>query len=118
MRIWLDPTALASRNMTAADVLNALREQNVQVAAGRIGQPPAPAGIDFQYTVNTLGRLLDPGQFADIVVKTGEQGQITRLADVGRVELGAKNYDVGSYLDGQESVTMAVFLPPGANPLG
>src|SRR5205823_3572043 len=73
MRIWLDPTALASRNMTAADVLNALREQNVQVAAGRIGQPPAPAGIDFQYTVNTLGRLLDPGQFADIVVKTGEQ---------------------------------------------
>ncbi|TMA48019.1 MAG: hydrophobe/amphiphile efflux-1 family RND transporter, partial [Deltaproteobacteria bacterium] len=88
MRIWLDPTALASRNMTAADVLNALREQNVQVAAGRIGQPPAPAGIDFQYTVNTLGRLLDPGQFADIVVKTGEQGQITRLADVGRVELG------------------------------
>src|SRR5881628_430991 len=90
MRIWLDPTALASRNMTAAD---------------------------FQYTVNTLGRLLDPGQFADIVVKTGEQGQITRLADVGRVELGAKNYDVGSYLDGRESVTMAVFQLPGANAL-
>src|SRR5439155_1523612 len=81
MRIWLDPTALASRSMTASDVLKALREQNVQVAAGRIGQPPAPVGVDFQYTVNTLGRLLDPDQFADIVVKTGERGDITRLAD-------------------------------------
>src|SRR5205807_2405130 len=117
MRVWLDPTALASRGMTAADVLKALQEQNVQVAAGRIGQPPAPAGIDFQYTVNTLGRLLDPEQFGDIVVKTGEHGDITRLVDVGRVELGAKNYDVGSYLDGQESVTMAVFQLPGANAL-
>src|SRR5213592_3786574 len=117
MRIWLDPTALASRSMTASDVLNALREQNVQVAAGRIGQPPAPVGVDFQYTVNTLGRLLDPDQFADIVVKTGERGDITRLADVGRVELGAKNHDVASYLDGRESVTMAVFQLPGANAL-
>src|SRR5262245_45418908 len=117
MRIWLDPTALASRNMTASDVVNALKEQNVQVAAGRIGQPPAPTGIAFQYTVNTLGRLLDPEQFANIVVKTGEQGEITRLTDVGRVELGAKNYDVGSYLDGQPSVTMAVFQLPGANAL-
>src|SRR5438876_50956 len=117
MRIWLDPTALASRSMTASDVLKALREQNVQVAAGRIGQPPAPVGVDFQYTVNTLGRLLDPDEFADIVVKTGEHGDITRLADVGRVELGAKNYDVGSYLDGRESVTMAVFQLPGANAL-
>src|SRR5215510_4026756 len=117
MRIWLDPTALASRNMTASDVVNALKEQNVQVAAGRIGQPPAPTGIAFQYTVNTLGRLLDPEQFANIVVKTGEQGEITRLTDVGRAELGAKNYDVGSYLDGQPSVTMAVFQLPGANAL-
>ena len=117
MRIWLDPAALASRNMTAPDVLKALREQNVQVAAGRIGQPPAPAGIAFQYTVNTLGRLLDPEQFADIVVKFGERGEITRLADVGRVELGAKSYDVASYLDGQPSVTMAVFQLPGANAL-
>src|SRR5262249_56620965 len=85
--------------------------------AGGPGQRGAPAGIDFQYTVNTLGRLLDPDQFADIVVKTGEQGEVTRLRDVGRVELGAKNYDVGSYLDGQESVTMAVFQLPGANAL-
>ena len=105
MRVWLDPTQLAARSMTASDVVNALREQNVQVAAGRIGQPPAPAGLDFQYTINTLGRLLDPEQFAQIVLKTGEQGQITRLADVGRVELGSKSYDVSSYLDGQPSVT-------------
>ena len=117
MRIWLDPMALASRNMTASDVLAALREQNVQVAAGRIGQPPAPAGIDFQYTVNTLGRLLDPEQFAEIVVKTGERGDITRLRDVGRVELGAKNYDVASYLDGEPSITLAIFQLPGANAL-
>src|SRR5207247_7426445 len=117
MRGALHPTALPARGMTGAGLLEALQEQNVQGAAGRIGQPPAPAGIDFQYTVNTLGRLLDPEQFADIVVKTGEHGDITRLSDVGRVELGAKNYDVGSYLDGQESVTMAVFQLPGANAL-
>jgi multidrug efflux pump len=117
MRVWLDPTQLATRNMTAGDVVQALREQNVQVAAGRIGQPPAPAGIDFQYTINTLGRLLDPEQFAQIVIKTGEQGQITRLADVGRVELGSKSYDVSSYLDGQPSVTIALYQLPGANAL-
>jgi multidrug efflux pump len=117
MRVWLDPTQLAARSMTASDVVNALREQNVQVAAGRIGQPPAPAGLDFQYTINTLGRLLDPEQFAQIVLKTGAQGQITRLADVGRVELGSKSYDVSSYLDGQPSVTLALYQLPGANAL-
>jgi multidrug efflux pump len=117
MRVWLDPTQLAARNMTAGDVVNALREQNVQVAAGRIGQPPAPAGLDFQYTINTLGRLLDPEQFAQIVLKTGAKGQITRLADVGRVELGSKSYDVSSYLDGQPSVTLALYQLPGANAL-
>jgi multidrug efflux pump len=117
MRVWLDPTQLAARSMTASDVVNALREQNVQVAAGRIGQPPTPAGLDFQYTINTLGRLLDPEQFAQIVLKTGEQGQITRLADVGRVELGSKSYDVSSYLDGQPSVTLALYQLPGANAL-
>jgi multidrug efflux pump len=117
MRVWLDPTQLAARNMTAGDVVAALREQNVQVAAGRIGQPPAPAGLDFQYTINTLGRLLDPEQFAQIVLKTGERGEITRVADVGRVELGSKSYDVSSYLDGQASVTLALFQLPGANAL-
>ena len=117
MRVWLDPNQLAARSMTASDVVNALREQNVQVAAGRIGQPPAPAGLDFQYTINTLGRLLDPEQFAQIVLKTGEKGQITRLADVGRVELGSKSYDVSSFLDGQPSVTLALYQLPGANAL-
>jgi multidrug efflux pump subunit AcrB len=117
MRVWLDPEKLASRNMVASDVVGALREQNVQVAAGRIGQPPVPAGIDFQYTINTLGRLLDPEQFAEVVIKTGEQGQVTRLRDVARVELGAKNSDVNSYLDGKPSTMLAVFQLPGSNAL-
>jgi multidrug efflux pump len=117
MRVWLDPTALASRNLTAKDVLNALREQNVQVAAGRIGSPPTPTGTDFQYTLNTLGRLLEPEQFGEIVVKTGDHGDITKLSDVARIELGAKNYDVASFLDGKPSITMAVFQLPGANAL-
>jgi multidrug efflux pump subunit AcrB len=97
--------------------VNALREQNVQVAAGRIGQPPVPNGIAFDYPINTLGRLMDAEEFANIVIKTGDKGQITRLKDVARVELGAKNVDVNSYLDGQPSITMAVFQLPGANAL-
>jgi multidrug efflux pump len=117
MRVWLDPERLASLNMTASDVVDALREQNVQVAAGRIGQPPVPQGIDFQYPINTLGRLLDPDEFGAIIVKTGERGQVTRVRDVGRVELGAKNSDVNSYLDGEPSVTLAVFQLPGSNAL-
>ena len=117
MRVWLDPEKLASRNMTAGDVLKALREQNVQVAAGRIGQPPVPQGIEFQYPINTLGRLLEPGEFDQIVVKTGDRGQVTRLSDVGRVELGAKNSDVNSYLDGEPAITLAIFQLPGSNAL-
>jgi len=117
MRIWLDPEKLASQNMTASDVTKALREQNVQVAAGRLGQPPTPEGQAFQLTISTLGRLLEPEQFGDIIVKTGEQGQVTRIRDVGRTELGAKNYDVNSYLDGQPCITLAVFQLPGSNAL-
>jgi multidrug efflux pump len=117
MRVWLDPEKLASRDMVAGDVLQALREQNVQVAAGRIGQPPVPAGIEFQYPINTLGRLLEPEEFGQIVVKTGERGQVTRLADIGRVELGAKNSDVNSYLDGEPAITLAIFQLPGSNAL-
>jgi multidrug efflux pump len=117
MRVWLDPERLASRNMVANDVVNALHEQNVQVAAGRIGQPPVPAGIDFQYTINTLGRLLDPEQFAEIIIKTGDKGEVTRVRDVARVELGAKNSDVNSYLDGKPSIMLAVFQLPGSNAL-
>ncbi len=117
MRVWLDPEKLASQNLSASDVTKALREQNVQVAAGRLGQPPAPAGQAFQLTINTLGRLLEPEQFADIIIKTGEKGQVTRIRDVGRTELGAKNYDVNSFLDDQPSITLAVFQLPGSNAL-
>jgi multidrug efflux pump len=123
MRIWLDPQKLAARNMTAGDVTRAIREQNVQVAAGRLGQPPTPAGQDFQLTLNTLGRLESEDQFRAIVVKTDADGSATYLRDVvsddrpGQrgVELGAKNYDVNSYLDGDPAITLAVFQLPGSN---
>src|SRR6516164_366280 len=123
MRIWLDPQKLAARNMTAGDVIRAIREQNVQVAAGRLGQPPAPAGQNFQLTLNTLGRLESEEQFRAIVVKTDADGSATYLRDVvsedrrGQkgVELGAKNYDVNSYLDGDPAITLAVFQLPGSN---
>jgi multidrug efflux pump len=117
MRVWLDPEKLAIRNMTAIDVLQSLREQNVQVAAGRLGQAPAADGQDFQLAINTKGRLLDPSQFDEIVVKTGDGSQLVRLGDVARTELGARNYDVSSSLDGKPSVTMAVFQLPGSNAL-
>ena len=117
MRVWLDPDRLTSLGMTAGDVVKALREQNVQVAAGQIGQQPAARGVDFQYTMSTLGRLTEPEQFADIVVKTGEEGRIIRLADVARVELGARNQDINTYLDGQPAAGLAVFQLPGANAL-
>src|SRR5262249_26953441 len=119
MRVWLDPQKLAARNMTASDVIKAIKEQNLQVAAGRLGQPPTPTGLDFQLTINTLGRLAETDQFEKIVVKTAENGAITYLRDVTRdmqgVELGAKNYDVSSYLDGQPCVTLAAFQLPGSN---
>jgi multidrug efflux pump len=123
MRIWLDPQKLAARNMTAGDVTRAIREQNVQVAAGRLGQPPTPAGQNFQLTLNTLGRLETEDQFRAIVVKTDEDGSATYLRDVVSdnrpgfrgVELGAKNYDVNSYLDGDPAITLAIFQLPGSN---
>ncbi len=90
MRIWLDPEKLASNNLTAGDVVNVLKEQNVQVAAGQIGQQPVPTGQDFQYTLTTLGRLVDPEQFEQIVVKTGKSGQVVRLKDVSRQPAGGQ----------------------------
>jgi multidrug efflux pump len=117
MRLWLDPEQLATRDMTAGDVIKALQEQNVQVAAGRLGAPPAPPGQDFQLTVNTVGRLPNSDEFENIIVKVGNKGQITRVRDVGRAELGAKNYDVSSYLDGQPAITLAVYQLPGSNAL-
>ncbi len=117
MRIWLDPNQLKSRRMTTNEVINAVREQNVQVAAGQIGQPPAPAGQNFQYTVNVLGRLADIEQFENIIVKTGEGGRITRLRDVARIELGSKNYNITSRLNGAPSASIAVYQLPGSNAL-
>jgi multidrug efflux pump len=117
MRVWLDPDKVQARNLTVGDVIRVLREQNVQVAAGQVGQPPVPAGQDFQYTLSTLGRLLEPEQFADIVLKTGTDGQITYLRDVSRTELGAKSQDTLCRLDGRPSAGLAVYLLPGANAL-
>jgi multidrug efflux pump len=117
MRVWLDPDKLQSRNLTVSDVIRVLREQNVQVAAGRIGQPPVPDGQDFQYTVSTLGRLVDTQQFADIVLDTGADGEVTYLRDVSRSELGARNQDTLCRLDGRPAPAVVVFLLPGANAL-
>ncbi len=117
MRAWLNPERLASRNLTAGDVVNALKEQNVQVAAGQLGQPPVPTGQDFQYVLSTLGRLTEPKEFGDIIIKTGRSGQLTRLRDVARIELGAKSQDQTCWLDGEPSVGLAVFQLPGSNAL-
>src|SRR5437016_8918985 len=99
MRVWLDPDKLASLNMTAGDAVQALREQNVQVAAGIIGQPPTPSGNPLQLSVTTQGRLLQPEQFGDIIIKTGGSGRMTRLRDIARVELGARDYSANTQLD-------------------
>lgn len=117
MRLWLNPEKVAARNLTAAEVVAAVREQNVQVAAGVVGQQPSPNNAEYQYTVSTLGRLSEPEQFGNIVVKQGEDGQITRLKDVARIELGAKDYNSGLFLDGDETVGLAIFQLPGSNAL-
>jgi multidrug efflux pump len=133
MRVWLDPDKLAARDLTANDVINAVREQNRQVAAGRLGQPPVPAAesVKFQLPINTAGRLSTEEQFDNIVLKTSEDGGVVYFKDVVRdsekdangrivnkgIELGAKNYDVNSYLDGEPSATLAIFQLPGSNAL-
>src|SRR5260370_1262081 len=117
MRVWLDPNKLQSRNLTADDVIRVLREQNVQVAAGQIGQPPVPTGQDFQYTLSTLGRLVEAEQFADIVLKTGADGEVTYLRDVSRTGLGAQKQDTVARLDGKPSSGLGIFQLPGSNAL-
>src|SRR5207244_13354637 len=99
MRVWLDPGRLASRNIATGDVVQALREQNIQVASGAVGQPPLPSGHAFQLPVTTLGRLREPEEFENIVVKTGADGRITRVRDVARIEPAAPDYAVTSYLN-------------------
>ncbi|WP_426745650.1 multidrug efflux RND transporter permease subunit [Myxococcus faecalis] len=116
MRVWLDPRLLAARGLTASDVVAAIREQNVQVAAGVIGQQPDERSA-FQLTVTTQGRLTEEEQFRDIVVKVGEEGQVTRLRDVARVELGASSYSVRARLDGKSAVAIGISQASGSNAL-
>ncbi len=115
MRLWLDPEKLSARGLGAQDVVDAVREQNVQVAAGVIGGAPAPSSTAFQYTVNTQGRLVTPEQFEQIVVKQGEKGEVVRLADVGRAELGSRSYSMNTTLDGMPSAGLAIYQQPGGN---
>ncbi len=117
MRVWVDPDRLAARNLTAGDVIAAVREQNMQVAAGEVGQPPSAAGVPFEFTVHTRGRLSEPAQFADIVLKTGADGRKVHIRDVGRVELGARNKDVTSRIDGHACASLAIWQLPYANAL-
>lgn len=116
MRLWLDPDLIAARGLTAGDVIAAVREQNVQVAAGSVGQAPDSTAA-FQVTVNTLGRLTDEEQFGDIIIRTGDNGQVTRLRDVARIEMGADAYALRSLLDGEPAVALQIIQSPGANAL-
>jgi multidrug efflux pump len=117
MRVWLDPARLATRSIATSDVVQALREQNIQVASGIVGQPPVPKGHAFQIPVTTLGRLREPEEFENIVIKTAPGGLITRVRDVARIELGARDYSVNSYLNNQPAVALAIAQRPGSNAL-
>ncbi len=117
MRVWLNPERLAYLSMTAGDVLKSLQEQNIQVASGVIGQRPVPGGNAFQLSVNTQGRLTEPGQFENIILRTGNDGQIVRLKDVARIELGARDYAADANLDNSPAVAMIVAQRPGSNAL-
>lgn len=115
MRIWLDPEKLRQRSLTTTDVLNAIREQNVQVAAGQIGGPPAPPGTAYQYTVSARGRLATVKDFEEIIIATGADGRALHVRDVARVELGAKDYTFDSRFNAQASASIAIYQLPGAN---
>jgi HAE1 family hydrophobic/amphiphilic exporter-1 len=117
MRVWLDPDKVASRNLTAGDVVSALQNQNVQVSAGVLNQPPLPKQGAFQLNVETLGRLTDPKQFGNIIVRNDPDGRVTRVRDIGRVELAALDYGSNGYLDTREAVPLIVFQLPGSNAL-
>jgi len=117
MRIWLDPNKLQVRNLVPQDVVQAIQQQSQQVTSGQVGSPPTPPGQAFQYTLNVAGRLDDASQFQDIIVKTGSNGDITRVRDVGSVELGAQTYSQVFSLNNQPATGIGVFQSPGANAL-
>ncbi|HWX65905.1 MAG TPA: efflux RND transporter permease subunit [Rhodanobacter sp.] len=115
MRVWLDPQKLASRNLTTGDVINAIREQNVQVAAGALNAPPGPNNSAFQLNINTRGRLVSEDDFRNIIVRTDARGGVTHLADVAKVDLGSNNYALRSLLDNKPAVALPIFARPGSN---
>jgi HAE1 family hydrophobic/amphiphilic exporter-1 len=117
MRIWLDPNKLQARGLVPQDVIQAIQQQSQQVAAGQVGSPPTPPGQAFQYTLNVNGRLEDASQFENIIVKTGSNGDVTRVRDVGSVELGAQTYSQIFSLNNQPATGIGVFQSPGANAL-
>jgi len=115
MRIWLNPEKIAERNLSANEVVAAIREQNVQVAAGVIGGAPMTSPVDIQLPINAQGRLETPEEFGEIIIRAGEQGQITRLKDVARIELQAADFNLNAMLDNQRAVAVPIFQAPGAN---
>ncbi|WP_373388233.1 efflux RND transporter permease subunit [Pseudomonas alcaligenes] len=115
LRVWLDPNKVASRNLTASDVVAAIREQNRQVAAGALGAPPSDAGNSFQLSINTQGRLVSEEEFENIIIRAGDDGEITRLKDIARIELGSSQYALRSLLNNQPAVAIPVFQRPGSN---
>jgi len=115
MRLWLDPTRMQARGVTTEDVIAALKEQNVQVAAGQVGQPPAPAGVNKQFILNTKGRLETPEEFGNIILKTSADGGVLRVKDIARVELGAKQYFNGGRRNGQPAAVLIPYGTPGGN---
>ena len=117
MRVWIDPDRAASLNLTAGEVVAALRAQNVQVAAGALGQPPSASADAFQLNVRTQGRFSEPNQFADVIVRTDADGRQIRVRDVARVELGAADYSTNAYLSGKASIMIGIFQRPGTNAL-
>ena len=117
MRLWLDPEKLAARGLTATDVLSALEEQNVQVAAGQVGEPPSPTGQAFQISVRAMGRLVEPSEFDNIILKTGADGTLVRVKDVGNAALGAENYNSNLIINGRPAIGLAVIQLPSANAL-
>ena len=117
MRVWLDPNKVAARGLSAGDVVQAIREQNLQVAAGVVGAPPMPTPTAYQLTVRARGRLVDETEFGNIIVKTGADGEVTRLRDLARIELGAGDFALRALLNNKAAVAIVVFQAPGSNAL-
>ena len=117
MRVWLDPQKVAERGLSASDVVREIQAQNVQAAAGVVGASPGLPGLDLQLSINAQGRLQSEEEFGEIVVKTGANGEITRLRDIARIELGASEYALRSLLDNKPAVAVPIFQAPGSNAL-